>query len=218
MIIKPDCRYFNGEKPCKFKRPCEGCDEYSPMGKRILILKLAAMGDVLRTTPLLSALKDKYPESHITWVVGTTSYSLLQGSKQIDRLLEFNLNTRMGLLVEEFDLLLSLDKDASAASWAMQVKATEKKGFGLSRYGNIFPLNPESKYAFELGLDNELKFNKNQKTYQEIIFEVVGLQYQGEPYELTVENVLLLYAIFGAIMCAILGFVSFVALKNHIKN
>ena len=37
-------------------------------------------------------------------------------------------------------------------------------------------------------------------------------------YELTVENVLLLYAIFGAIMYAILGCVSFMALKNHIKN
>lgn len=39
------------------------------MGKRILIVKLAAIGDVLRTTPLLSGLKRAYPQSHITWVV-----------------------------------------------------------------------------------------------------------------------------------------------------
>mgnify|MGYP001217021060 CR=1 FL=1 len=37
-------------------------------------------------------------------------------------------------------------------------------------------------------------------------------------HDLSVENVLLLYAIFGAMMYAVLGFVSFVALKNHIKN
>ena len=43
MTYKPDCRFFNGEKPCQFKRLCEGCEEYIPMGKRILILKLAAM-------------------------------------------------------------------------------------------------------------------------------------------------------------------------------
>ncbi|MFQ5673039.1 MAG: glycosyltransferase family 9 protein [Nitrospinales bacterium] len=186
MIIKPDCRYFNGEKPCKFKRPCEGCDEYSPMGKRILIVKLAAMGDVLRTTPLLAALKTRYPQSHITWVVDPASYDLLRDNRHIDRLFEFREETRLQLAVEEFDLLLSLDKDARAAAWAMQINAGEKKGFGLSRYGNIFPLNPECQHAFELGLDDELKFRKNRKTYQEIIFEAVGLEYHGEPYELTV--------------------------------
>ena len=37
-------------------------------------------------------------------------------------------------------------------------------------------------------------------------------------HDLSVENVLLLYAIFGAIMYVLLGFVSFIALKNHIKN
>lgn len=188
MIIKPDCRYFNGEKPCRFKRPCEGCNEYSPMGTRILIIKLAAMGDVLRTTPLLSALKTKFPESHITWVVDPASYDLLKGNKRIDRLFEFDADTRMQLAVEEFDLLLSLDKDTRAAAWAMQMKAAEKKGFGLSGYGNIFPLNPECQYAFELGIDDELKFRQNQKTYQQIIFEAVGLEYKGEPYELNVRH------------------------------
>ncbi|MEC7641726.1 MAG: glycosyltransferase family 9 protein, partial [Nitrospinota bacterium] len=133
MIIKPDCRYFDGEKPCKFKRPCEGCDEYNPMGKRILIVKLAAIGDVLRTTALLPALKNEYPESYITWVVDAPSFGLLQGSRFIDRLFEFNEESRMRLSVEDFDLLLSLDKDSSAAAWAMQVRAEEKKGFGLSR-------------------------------------------------------------------------------------
>ena len=37
-------------------------------------------------------------------------------------------------------------------------------------------------------------------------------------HELTVENVLLLYAIFGAIMYAALGLVSFLVFKNHVKN
>jgi len=37
-------------------------------------------------------------------------------------------------------------------------------------------------------------------------------------HELTVEHVLLLYAIFGACMYAALGLVSFLVLKNHVKN
>lgn len=73
-----DCRYFLGDRPCKFKRSCPGCKEYSPMGQRILIVKLAASGDVLRTTPLLSGLKRAHPQSHITWVVDKEVYPLLK--------------------------------------------------------------------------------------------------------------------------------------------
>lgn len=157
------------------------------MGVRILVIKLAAMGDVLRTTPLLSALKEKYPTSHITWVVDRPSYDLLKRNKEIDRLIAFGPEIRMQLEVEEFDLVLGLDKDPRAAALSTLVKAREKKGFGLSTLGNIFPLNPESRYAFELGINDELKFKNNKKTYQEIIFEAVGFQYHGEPYHLDVE-------------------------------
>lgn len=188
MIYKPDCRYFNGEKPCQFKRPCEGCNEYSPMGTRILIIKLAAMGDVLRTTPLLSALKTKYPQSHITWVVDTTSLDLLKNSQYIDRLFAFNSDMCMQLEMEQFDLLLSLDKETRAAALAMRMQAKKKQGFGLSTQGNIYPLNPECNYAFQLGIDDDLKFRKNQKSYQQIIFEAAAMHYKGEPYELIVHS------------------------------
>ncbi len=186
-MIKPDCRYFNGEKPCKFKRLCEGCDQYSPMGFRILILKLAAMGDVLRTTAILEPLKKQYPASHITWAVDAASYDLLKKNKYIDRLLTFHSDLRLQLEVEAFDLALSLDKDPRSAALAMRVNAREKKGFGLSSYGNIFPLNPESQYAFDLGIDDDLKFKRNRKSYQEIIFEAIGLPYNREPYVLEVD-------------------------------
>ena len=186
MIFKSDCRYFNGEKPCHFKKLCEGCEEYNPMGKRIVIIKLAAMGDVLRTTPILSALKKQYPNSHITWVVDSSSYELLFGNSRIDRVFRFNAETLMQLELEQFDLLLSLDKETRAASLAMHLEAREKLGFGLSRFGNIFPMNPQCDYAFRLGLDDDLKFHQNQKSYQEIIFEAIGMEYKGEPYDLVV--------------------------------
>ncbi len=60
MLLKLDCRYYKGEKPCKFNRLCKGCSHYEPMGKRILIIKLGATGDVLRTTPILKPLKEIY--------------------------------------------------------------------------------------------------------------------------------------------------------------
>jgi len=62
-MIKADCIHFKGEKPCQFKILCDHCPYYQPFPTRILIIKCAAQGDVLRTTPLLSGLKRKYPQS-----------------------------------------------------------------------------------------------------------------------------------------------------------
>ncbi|PIU40254.1 MAG: glycosyl transferase, partial [Candidatus Omnitrophica bacterium CG07_land_8_20_14_0_80_50_8] len=45
---------------------------------RILIIKLGAMGDVLRTTPLLPALRKKYPGSKITWLVEARCRGVLE--------------------------------------------------------------------------------------------------------------------------------------------
>src|SRR5512147_2742797 len=92
-----DCRHFLGDRPCKFKLLCAGCAEYSPMGKRILIVKLGAIGDVLRTTPLLTGLKRAYPQSHITWVVDKEALPLLKSNPSIDRLLPFDFSALMPL-------------------------------------------------------------------------------------------------------------------------
>ena len=51
-----DCRHFVGDRPCKphkqTGRVCT-CDRYDPIKERVLIIKLDAMGDVLRTTKSL---------------------------------------------------------------------------------------------------------------------------------------------------------------------
>jgi len=177
-----DCRYFLGDRPCKFKRTCEGCDPYRPMGKRILIVKLAAIGDVLRTTPLLTGLKRAYPQSHITWVVDKEAYPLLKNNPLIDRLLTFDFSSTLPLELETFDLVMGLEKEPRGAALVSRVKADVKKGFGLGPEGNIYPLNPASEYAFFLGLSDELKFYQNQKTYPQLIFEVAELDYQQDEY------------------------------------
>jgi len=183
-----DCRYFLGDRPCRFKRICEGCPEYSPMGKRILIVKLAAIGDVLRTTPLLPGLKRAYPRSHITWVVDKEALPLLKNNPLIDRLLPFDFSALLPLEFEAFDLILGLEKETRGAALVSKIKATEKRGFGLGENGNIFPLNPASEYAFFLGLSDELKFYRNEKPYPELIFEIAEIEYQQDEYLLFIEK------------------------------
>jgi len=182
--IKFDCRYIDGSKPCKFKVVCRGCKFYSPMKERILIIKLASSGDVLRTAALLPALRKKYPGSQISWLVKDPGQELLDSSPYIDRILTFSLEPVLSLLAEKFDLVISLDKAPEAVALATLVKARKKYGFGMDENGKVYPFNKEAEYSFILGLDDDLKFYKNKKTYQEMIFEIAKLKYSGERYEL----------------------------------
>ena len=48
--------------------------------RKILVLRLSAVGDVLRTLPAVKALKKYFPSSHIAWVVEEPSKTLLEAS------------------------------------------------------------------------------------------------------------------------------------------
>jgi lipopolysaccharide heptosyltransferase I len=54
---------------------------------KILILRLSAVGDVLRTLPAVVALKEYFPSSHIAWVVEEPSKTLLESQPQIDQVI-----------------------------------------------------------------------------------------------------------------------------------
>ncbi|NWG13893.1 MAG: glycosyltransferase family 9 protein, partial [Acidobacteria bacterium] len=120
MIARYDCRFFLGHRPCVYKRPCEGCPHLAPFGRRVLIIKLAAMGDVLRTTPLLRGLRRLDPGCHITWLTEPDSVPMLQGILEIDRLLPYSLDHVLQLSNESFDRLFCFDKEPKATGLAMK--------------------------------------------------------------------------------------------------
>jgi len=178
MIIHYNCRHFLGHKPCRFRRECGGCPHYSPFGERILVIKLAAMGDVLRTTPILGGLREKYPGCHITWLTELNVVPMLQGIAEIDRLLAYTSETVIQLERETFDALYCVDKEPKATALAMKIRAGRIAGFGMNEFGSVIPLNAESEYTFELGINDSLKFRVNTKTYPELIYECAGLPYE----------------------------------------
>jgi heptosyltransferase-2 len=181
---RTDCRYFEGERPCVHKRECDGCDLYSPQGRRILVLKIGAIGDVLRTTPLLMPLVATAEDPvHVTWLVGEATRPLLEGHPRIDRLLTPGFETSERLGAEHFDLVLSLDKDPYSTALASRVAARERRGFGRDRDGALVPLHTAAQYAYDLGLSDELKFRENEKTYQEIVFDVCEVPWDGQEYD-----------------------------------
>jgi len=184
--MKLDCRHYRGDKPCAAARgraqSCESCADYAPMGTRILIVKLDAIGDVARTTCLLPGLAKAHDPMFVTWLVAPEGRGLLERNPLIDRVLPYDAASLERLHVERFDLLLSLDKTPRACAVAERAAAECKRGFGLSPYGTVYPFDENAAYAYRLGLDDELKFRKNTRTYQDVIYEVAGLTYDGEDY------------------------------------
>jgi heptosyltransferase-2 len=178
LIIKRDCRYFEGSKPCKpHKREsvvCESCRYYEPISTRILIIKLDSIGDVLRTTSVLPALKEKHPASFITWITRRDSVDLLAGNPSIDEILECDANALSQLLSRQFDLVLGLDAVKDSAALCAIAQGKEKLGFGLEATGAIYPLNQSAQEWYEMGLNDQLK-RTNRKSYQQILLELCNL-------------------------------------------
>ncbi len=185
--LKLDCRNYRGDRPCAAGVPgvCPAdCRAYEPLGHRILLIKLAALGDVIRTAALLPGLKQLWPHSQITWVSRPSGVRVLANHPLIDRRLPLDAETLSHLEHERFDLCLSLDKEPAPAGLAMRINAPDKRGIGLSLFGAPYPLNPECDYYFRLGLDDDLKFRHSRKTYPQLIYEACGLTYRGQRYRL----------------------------------
>ncbi|HVH05339.1 MAG TPA: glycosyltransferase family 9 protein, partial [Myxococcota bacterium] len=61
----------------------------APEADRILVVRLGAVGDVVRTLPAASALRAAYPGSHLAWLVERASASLLRAQPWLDEVIEF---------------------------------------------------------------------------------------------------------------------------------
>lgn len=58
--------------------------------RNILIVKLSAIGDVIHTLPVAAALKQKFPQARITWVVEPPAYDLLTNNPNVDEIIIFD--------------------------------------------------------------------------------------------------------------------------------
>src|SRR5688572_14807705 len=56
-------------------------------GKRILIIRLSAIGDVIVTTPVARALREAMPDAHLAWVVEPRARDVLAGNPYLDEVI-----------------------------------------------------------------------------------------------------------------------------------
>jgi heptosyltransferase-2 len=190
--LKPDCRHFRGDRPCAPHKAtgvvCATCtDDYEPVATRVLVIKLAAMGDVLRTTSLLPALHRRYPDAHVTWVTAAASVEILAGHPLVDRVLVHDGAPPLPLLVESFDVVVNPDAAQDACELAALARTRRRTGFSADARGVPVPLSPGAEAWLEMGVDDAKK-RANRRSYQALMADLLGLDWQREPPRLEIDE------------------------------
>ncbi len=147
----------------------------------VLIIKLGATGDVVRTTPLLSHLSGQ-----ITWLTAAKNSVLLEGLT--NNLRCFSWEERARVLDTHYDLAINLEDTVDVAQFLKTIECHEIFGAHLGS-DNLLTYTDSSKRWFDLSLissygrheADRLKF-LNRQTYQEMIFSGLGLHFAGQPY------------------------------------
>ena len=187
-FIIPDCRLFTGYKPCLPYKTCEGCPDPQPFGKKILIVNLDAIGDVLMTTAQLPAIKRAYPESTVFWLTRKNAMPVLENNPFVHEVFPWTEDSRLILQQMHFDLVLNADKNRNSCAFTMMLQAAEKRGFGLNSHGAIIPLNAGAHYNYYLGTHDYVKFHENRKSGQQILAETWELPFDRDEYVLVLSE------------------------------
>ncbi len=123
-------------------------DQYP--ARRIALLKPSSLGDIVHALPVLTALRRRYPQAYITWVVNRGYEPLIAGHRDLDATLPFDRRAaRAGwwagartwtrflrdLRRGEFDLVVDLQGLFRSGLMAAATRAPRRVGLGTAREG-----------------------------------------------------------------------------------
>lgn len=184
MLLKSDCRFYKGDRPCDPHKEngikCDDCNYYQPISSKILIIKLDAVGDVLRTTSILKPLKKKYADSYIEWCTRKNSIELFRNNTLVDEIITIEDDALFRLNAEKYDVVINLDTSKLSSAIASNASAKEKLGFVLNKKGYVEATSTSANQWLEMSAFDDIK-KANQKSYQQIIYEILSLDLPVEP-------------------------------------
>jgi lipopolysaccharide heptosyltransferase I len=118
--------------------------------RRIALIKPSALGDIIHSLPVLSALRRRFPAAHITWIVNRSYELLLRGHPDLDEVMPFDRSRsaaglRAALLgythfcrrlhQQQFDLVVDLQGLLRSAVMAAATRAPRRVGLSTAREG-----------------------------------------------------------------------------------
>ena len=149
----------------------------------VLIVKLGAAGDVVRTTTVLRRLS-----GHITWLTEAKNTVLLEGVKEGLKCVCWE--QRDQTKGTPYDLVINLEDTHDVGSFLELLQYKQLFGAYVDS-GNCLRYTDDSQPWFDLGIlsrygtekADQLKY-ENRRTYQELIFEGLGWRFEGQRYYL----------------------------------
>lgn len=158
-------------------------EKYLFLTVNVLIVKLGATGDVVRTTPLLRRLN-----AHITWVTAAKNAVLLSGLNENLRC--FSWEQRDSARDRKYDLAINLEDALETGTFLATMDFSQLFGAYLGS-GGALRYTEDSRRWFDLSLVSVYGKQQadclkllNRRTYQELIFDGLGFAFGGEPYVL----------------------------------
>ena len=150
----------------------------------VLIIKLGATGDVVRTTPLLRRF-----DGPVSWVTAENNLPLLEGIDREVRCVSWE--NRKLVADTTYDLVINLEDDRETSWFLKELKFKQLFGAYLNGDDKL-AYTSDSRGWFDLSLlstygpeeADRLKL-LNRRTYQELIFDGLGFDFNGETYYLS---------------------------------
>lgn len=140
--------------------------------KNVLIINLTRMGDLIQTTPVMTGLKDVYPDVKITLLINSAFAEICNYIPFVDRLISFNMDGFIvggrgefpGLVSKyrymeetltdinrvEYDCVINFTHTTVSAAIMSLIRAKEFRGFIADNKGHSLIKHPWLRYFFNI--------------------------------------------------------------------
>ncbi len=112
--------------------------------QRILVIKFGSLGDILHTLPAVGALRKRFPQAHVTWMVKHVWRSILEGNPHIDDVLSIDFSWKhwVGIIRRlkkgNFDVTIDFQGLLRSGFCGWLTGAPTRLGFAQAREGASF--------------------------------------------------------------------------------
>jgi len=112
--------------------------------KRILLIKLSAVGDVIHTLPVLTRLRERYPDAQIDWVITPACEDLVRWHPALDGVISYPRREAFGakglkmlrqIMGGRYDLVVDMHGQLRTAALVLASGAPVRIGFSRTREG-----------------------------------------------------------------------------------
>ena len=151
---------------------------------RVALIKIGALGDVLRTTALLPALRRLDRELELTWISSRDALPMLQHNQLVTRAVDYRTSQELEWRPIRYDWVISLDEEADVCRLASRLQSAKLSG-AYEDSGGAIRYTPDVDEWFGMGRlrraengglarANQLK-RANLHDYGEILYRALRL-------------------------------------------